>query len=57
LTITPEAEDKSNIRANGVSKNVSMFLLATILYKKATLCGDIQKRTCSLHTNMLRHSA
>jgi len=44
---TPDHEDKPKIHAYRVTKNISMFLSFTCLYK-VRICGYILKRACTL---------
>ena len=44
---TPDHEDKPNIHAYGITKNMSMFLSVTCLYR-VRICGYILKRACTL---------
>src|SRR4029077_7952033 len=44
---TPDYEDKSNIHAYIITKNTSIFLSVTCLYR-VRKCGYILKRACTL---------
>src|SRR5712691_6919885 len=53
--ITPDHEDKPNINAYRITKNISMFLSVTRLYR-VRICGYILKRACTLVAILLHAS-
>ena len=52
---TPDHEDKPNIHAYRITKNMSMFLSVTRLYR-VRICGYILKRACTLAAILLHAS-